>query len=61
MDLKFSHSLPLHNRIKPLGLKSRVFFESSHRGSAVTNLTGTYEDVGWIPGLPQWVKDLALP
>ena len=29
-------------------------------GSAVTNLTGIHEDVGWIPGLNHWVKDLAL-
>ena len=25
------------------------------------NLTRTHEDVGLIPGLVQWVKDLALP
>ena len=34
---------------------------SSHRGSAVTNTTRIHEDVGSIPGLGQWVKDLALP
>ena len=28
---------------------------SSHRGSATTNLTRIPEDVGWIPGLAQWV------
>ena len=27
----------------------------------VKNLTNIHEDVGLIPGLTQWVKDLALP
>ena len=30
---------------------------SSHCGSAVMNLTSIHEDMGLIPGLPQWVKD----
>ena len=34
---------------------------SSHHGTAVTNLTSIHEDVGLIPGLTQWVKDLVLP
>ena len=31
------------------------------RGAAETNPTGNREVPGWIPGLAQWMKDLALP
>ena len=34
---------------------------SSHCGSVERNLTIIHEDAGLIPGLDQWVKDLALP
>ena len=30
-------------------------------GSAVMNLPSIHEDLGSIPGLPPWVKDLGLP
>ena len=33
---------------------------SSHCGLAVRNPTSIREDAGSIPGLDQWVKDLAL-
>ena len=34
---------------------------SSHCGIAETSLTRNHEVVGLIPGLAQWVTDLALP
>ena len=28
---------------------------------SITNLTSIHEDVGLIPGLTHWIKDLSLP
>ena len=41
-------------------IKFKNIGRSSHRGSAVANLASIHEDLGSIPGLSQWVKDLAL-
>ena len=36
------------------------FHTSSYGGAVVTNPTSIHEKAGSIPGLAQWVKDLAL-
>ena len=36
-------------------------FQSSHHGAAEMNPTRNHEVAGLMPGLAQWVKDLALP
>ena len=38
-----------------------LLFQSSYRGSEVTNPTSIPKDTGSIPGLAQWVEDLAFP
>ena len=48
--------LPLYRKKKEKKEKNW----SSHCGSAVMNLTSSHEDVGSIPGLPQWVRDPVL-
>ena len=40
---------------------SKIKVWSSHCGSEVMYPTSIHEDSGLIPGLAQWVKDLALP
>ena len=55
--LNFSMNLKLLKQ----GLKKKKKRESSRHGTAETNLTRNHEVVGSIPGLTQWVKDLAFP
>ena len=57
----FIFFLPL-NEMKPiLGEIKNVKAWSSCLGTAETNPTRYHEVAGSIPGLAQWVKDLALP
>lgn len=48
---------------------SNVHSETSHErdelgvpvmSQQLVNPTNIHEDIGWIPGLPQWVKNTAL-
>ena len=67
--VSFSFCLSVKLLISPSNLNDsltgRVFsvedFWGSHHGSLEMNLTSIHEDMGSIPGLAQWVKDLALP
>ena len=38
----------------------KIYFRSSRGGAAETNSTRSHEIAGSIPGLTQWLKDLAL-
>ena len=43
------------------GIKKRIFLGVPIVAQGVKNPTSIHKDAGLIPGLTQWVKDLALP
>ena len=49
------------NQEKKKKSTNNKYWRSSHCGTRETNPTRNHEDVGLIPGLIQWVKDIALP
>ena len=53
----YRYLFPAHGKMK----KKKKNFGSSHHGAEEMNLTRNHEVAGSISGLPQWIKDLALP
>ena len=51
----------MRRKVKPFSSIKNMSLRSSCPGSVEMDLTGILEDKGSIPGLAQWVKDLALP
>ena len=54
----------LYVQLGPLAVqweKKSEWSGSSPHGSVVMNPTSIHKDLGSIPGLAEWVKDLALP
>ena len=58
---RLQSKLPQWPNFRDQLLLENIYDQSSRHGSGETNLTSIHEDVGSIPGLAQWAKDLALP
>ena len=65
MLMSHPHSIMVSLRFLPRSEKMKILFKknfgSSCHASVITNPTSIHEDIGVIPGLAQWVKELVLP
>ena len=59
-ELPYATGMALKRRKKERKKETNKW-RSSHPGSVEMNLTSILMDAGSIPGLAQWVNDLALP
>ena len=60
MHIMTSHHSTMKVKVNNKKIKN-IHLRSSRRGVAEMNPTRNHEIAGSIPGLAQWVKDLALP